>query len=773
MIEIPEKEYKVYSFDIFDTLLFRTVKSVRDIYHRTYDKYKDIFPDYLDAEEWSNLRVEIENKARGKNIKENNSSEIYLKDAYELLPPFIKEPYLIMEAEYNTEKEICFANKEIYEVLKNIKAHGNSRIILISDMYYTSKELKEILENGGIDLSLIDEIYVSCEAGCSKKYKKLYEYVLEHEKIAAKEMLHIGDNEYSDYSVPKQYGIDAVLYDVISHSEYNHSFLKIESLLYNCKATEIYALRNLTANIYSNKYSGEEQFWYQYGVMIFGPLCAGATEWVLDEAVKSGINRIFPLMREGQFLCRLLNEASKHREEHFDIRPLYISRKAVFLPSLTKPTEKDILYVFKSHGILVKDVFAIFGVEDLSDTYKEFAFKEVANAKKIIYKEHNLWAELFELFTSKAVLDRISENAKRERENLLLYLDSFDIKRPYITWDMGWRGYTQAALDKILSEENRFSKSLNLLIVGRGGSIENVVEGCNIKGYVGSFGKNWRITRELFSKIFELFFICNEGTTIGYQTLQNGVTPITRDIIYGDLEQIKKIQIMQEGVIDFQKEFLKLISAKPNVRRVIEHPDELCRIVARSLGAPTWEEMKNFGKLFYDQNFGADIQIPILPETKISNIRKNGMERCINEGIVDDTDWISGVYVAENPFYYYEQSYLKNQYILPYRRICFVKEILKECDDQQIVLVGGGRAAVDILQYLRMIKNNIKIEAVADNDEKKWNTFLYGIPIKDLNETFSSDIYVITSFDYANELTKQIYEKKGTSVKVISYDKQY
>lgn len=768
MIRIPDKQYKVYSIDIFDTLLFRAVRSVRGLYYKTFEWNTELFPSDIDAEEWANMRSCIENLAREKRLKTKGTSEIYIQEAYEYLPAFWSSREEILRAEYNTEQKICFENTEISEFIRTVKKRGVCRVVLTSDMYYTSKELQKILISAGIDLSLIDHIYVSCEAGVSKKKGGLFEYILEKEQICASDMFHIGDNEQSDYSMPLKHGISAYCYDVISHSEYRFPFLKLERLYYNVEAGEIYALRNLLACKKDGRLNRGKQFWYSYGLMILGPLCTAATEWVLDMADSSGIFRIFPLMREGRFLSQLLKTAANYRENYYDVRPLYISRKAVFLPSLEGCGEKDFLYVFQSNGILIKDLFSIFGVEEYFENYKEYADVEIVKASKILYGESNLREELLRLFQSKEVKGVIAQKARQSKENLLLYLENYELEKPYITWDMGWRGYTQSALERILKREGRFSKSLNLLIVGKGGGVKNVAEGCEIKGFVGNYGKNWKIINQLFSKIFELFFMCREGTTIGYGKKGSKGIPITKTVAYLDADELEKIEILQQGVLDFQAAYLELAQRKSCIKQIVKKPEELCKIVARSLNMPTIKETKSFSELFYDQNFGAEFQMPVLSEDKQRQIYKKGVNRCIEEGIISGGDWVSGARVFEDSFYYYKEYYLQNRCYTMYREICLVERIIKSYAGQKIVLVGAGARADELLHFFKLAEYTEMIEAVTDRSSDKQGTYLHGIPVKSLADDFQSDIYVITSYEHEMEMVAQVKKIKGACVKIIS-----
>ena len=769
MIRMPDKQYKVYSIDIFDTLVFRAVRSVRDLYYQVFEWNAELFPPGIDAEEWANMRSCIENLAREKGLRTKGTSEIYIKEAYEYLPAFWSRREEIMEAEYDTEQKICFENAELSAFIRTVKNRGPCRVVLTSDMYYTSEELKKILICAGIDLSWIDHIYVSCEAGVSKKRGGLFAYVLEKEQISVSDMFHIGDNEYSDYSMPLKQGIAAYCYDVTSHSEYRFPFLKLERLLYSAQAGEIFALRNLLACREDDIPDRKMQFWYSYGLMILGPLCTAAAEWVLDMADSSGIFRIFPLMREGRFLSRLLKTAADYRENHYDIRPLYISRKAVFLPSLEECGEKDFLYVFRSNGILIKDLFSIFGVEEYFEAYGEYADVEIVKASKILCGEHNLKEELLCFFQSEEIKEVIAQKARQSKETLLLYLNDFELEKPYITWDMGWRGYTQSALERILKKEGRFSESLNLLIAGKGGGAENVAEGCNIRGFVGSYGKNWKIISQLFPKIFELFFMCKEGTTIGYEKKGGKGIPVTKTVAYLDADEMEKLEILQQGVLGFQTAYLALAQRKPCIRQAIKKPDELCKIVARSLNMPTIEEAEAFSSLFYDQNFGADFQIPVLGKDKREQICKKGVNRCIEESIMSEVDWVAGARVFEDSLYYYKECYLQNRWVTVYKEICLVEKIIKSCTGQKIVLVGAGVKADELLYFFRIAGHTEMIEALTDKSSDRQGTYVHGIPVKRLEDDFQSEIYVITSYEYEMEMAAQVRKIKGSGVKIIQY----
>ncbi len=155
-------------------------------------------------------------------------------------------------------------------------------------------------------------------------------------------------------------GIDAVLYDTISYARIKYPHFELEKLRYKDTASELYSLCVYALACFGNIYKGDEGFWYRYGLSVLGALCTGASEWVWETLHKENIHQIFPVMREGKFLWKLVENTKKyHNDAQLRIKPLYISRKAVYLPSMNNPAPKDILYVCMSNGIRIKDLYYI------------------------------------------------------------------------------------------------------------------------------------------------------------------------------------------------------------------------------------------------------------------------------------------------------------------------------------------------------------------------------------------------------------------------------
>ena len=172
--------YDVISFDIFDTLLYRTVSAPSDVF--------DIVGSEMGIIDFKVKRIEAEEIARGKIInREPNISEIYTFLDFSNCEDIKAKEQLV-------EKRVCVKNEYMLGVFENLLPA--KEIIITSDMYLPSTLLKDILEDAGY--KGFQKLFVSNEYRKSKFSGDLYRYI-SGEFLNGKRVIHIGDNEHSDY----------------------------------------------------------------------------------------------------------------------------------------------------------------------------------------------------------------------------------------------------------------------------------------------------------------------------------------------------------------------------------------------------------------------------------------------------------------------------------------------------------------------------------------------------------------------------------------------
>lgn len=75
-------EYDLVSFDIFDTLLFRTTARPSGVFEKIWESAGDLKLTDISPQEFAKLRIEMERRARNK----KKTREVCLEEIYEECP---------------------------------------------------------------------------------------------------------------------------------------------------------------------------------------------------------------------------------------------------------------------------------------------------------------------------------------------------------------------------------------------------------------------------------------------------------------------------------------------------------------------------------------------------------------------------------------------------------------------------------------------------------------------------------------------------------------
>ncbi len=769
--EVNDRKIKLLSLDVFDTLLFRTCIAPWNIFGKMYEKKSELFPPHINKEDWVNIRQSAEKKARNEAFNCYGNCEVILDDIYRNLPDFFINKVELKNLEIQCEKEYCFVNKEIRDLLLKIKDQMGCDVILCSDMYLSSQDISDILCFNGFDNSIIDQIYVSSEYKQSKRNTLLFKTILSDWKIRPEEMYHIGDNQYSDVGVPRYLGIRAHHYDRISGSLYRYPFLYLETQYYRDLCDELRSIRIMASSDYCKKeISIDNKFWFDLGAMIYGPFLTFATEWILDEADKNNINVIRPLMREGAFLTRLLNDAIIFREKKYDVKPIYISRFAVFTGMLEQITEKEIKYIVNTNNMRLSDIFHIFNIDDFLNRYEYYANNTMNELKDIMGDESSLYNEIVSFLELPETISLIRERNQGRAQILYEYFNEMKITSRCITVDLGWRGSIQNAINKILKEKSTNSKILHLLLVSNPVTSENVVDNCDIRGYLGNFGSCEDTFRELSVRIMELAFMTDEGTTVGYERKEKGIYPIIKKIKYSKW-QTDVIKYLQDGVKNFQQLYYSMVKMKPHLTQWKGKNEELCKLIGRLHSYPMKIEAQRLGALEYDQNLGVDTFNKIIEDKIIERKRKMSLTDFYSSYCGKEIKWYSGINVlASDQFFYCKNIAFNKRKYTNLSMLYLAERVINEKSDN-VVLVTAGEMTKMLLQYLIIAGQLNCVIGIVDNNVILHKTTIAGIEIFPVNYDFDNPFYVFTTTnkDIYESLYLQLDQKKGEQMRYIGY----
>lgn len=758
-----QKEIKIISFDIFDTLLFRTVIEPKDVFNKIgeFAKEKKLIPEYIDNVEFRNIRIEAEKRSREKKYELKKTKEVVLEEIYQEMPNIINQSCIfeIMKLELEIEKEVCYINPFMEEVIQKV-VELNKKVILTSDMYLSKEQISDILVYNQMDWNLIEDIFVSSEYNKTKRDTELYHIVLSKYKVKPEEVLHIGDNYSSDIVSAKNLGMHTFYYDAISGKQFMS--MELENLAYGNVAPEIYSLRNYVGTLY-HKYQEDEKKWYRLGITVLGPLLSSLAEWVLNTAEENNIDVILPFMREGKLFAKSLEQAIRDRQKKISIVPAYVSRKSLFLASIDKWDEKEIEEIYNIKGIKIKEVFSLLKIECLGVPFHAYYDCILKEAAVIKINDSRLDIVLKEYLLSDKVKRIVEQIIIEQREMVISYIKELTKDKRFISVDIGFKGTIQTDIEQILRLGGKQTDNIHLVLFGCSRGIDAIFKGIDFRGFVGSFGKNHDLISSIYFApyIFEQIMMCEEGTTVGYKREKNKIEPIIKETI--KKEQIKVIQICQMGALKFQKQFLKISSKKQSIKKGILNEREIGKIATRLLQYPMIDEAELLGSLEHDENFGADVSKKICESKHLLLLKEKGQEEFFKIFGLYDVLWWQGLLVQQNPLYFFNKliedtasQYQKNVLIL-------IKSII-DAKVEDIVIVGAGEAGLMIKKYLDLYKyvgSNIKVEAFVDNNKKLHGISIESIKVTSMSTNFKTNNFVIGSFAYVNELLEQIREEKG------------
>lgn len=283
---------EIISFDIFDTLLLRP-------YSRPVDLFKHIEYIYK-AENFCEERILAERNARK---SYSNQEDITYDQIYEFIPDKYKG---LQIDELNLEKQILTPNlqmKEVFEYAKSL----NKKIIIVSDMYLPAKELSDILISKGF--SGFHKIYVSGDLGKTKYRGSLYQLIIDEYGVSPDKILHLGDNNKSDYEIPLSFGMKAINCEKVLDKLFkiNHR----AQIFYNRQNNNLGAsiILGVLSIILNNSDSVdiETNYWKYFGCLYGGPICYSFIKWVQNEIGRINIDTLLFIARDGYVLQKVFN----------------------------------------------------------------------------------------------------------------------------------------------------------------------------------------------------------------------------------------------------------------------------------------------------------------------------------------------------------------------------------------------------------------------------------------------------------------------------------
>lgn len=592
---------EVVSFDVFDNVIIRKLLHPVDVFVLLEQEEGFDF-DFKTVREMSEWHVRCK-------YWEKRSHEITLDQIYshigEILDLNKKQTTELKNKEIEIEKKVCIKNPYMYKAYQYALEQGK-KVVFYSDMYLPQKTVQEILEKNGY--KKFEKLYVSSETLKPKHNGKAFELLIKDLKTKPNKILHIGDNVHSDYKMPKKYGLKAYRYKTPKETAFEDKYFQkfLSSFKY-------YELENplisswaaaIVNEFFTEELKPKRDFFERFGFYYAAPLLLGFTRWVMEDAKKQKVEKLFFQSRDGYIVNKIYKEITKNDKNALPGDYIYVSRRVFRIPAITKLDDKilaQLTETFKRTPL--KTYFDRIGLD--INNYRNVIKKYGFTKRRKVVKYHEI-PKVKEIF--KEIKNDILKKAKEERNLLHRYLEKNDLfKYKNIAFtDVGWAGTSQKSYEKTIKKLWNIKQN----VIGYYLATEHLInvknrndDITNMKSYTTHFGKPRYIYKGIMTRcleIIEFMMYAPHGSVLGYKEKNGEVIPVLDSKV--PIFNVQSAEKMQTGILNFVKSYNSFLNDFKSVKMETK---EIFKPIERLMNHPTTEEAKHLGKIEHSSGMGS------------------------------------------------------------------------------------------------------------------------------------------------------------------------
>ena len=510
------------SFDAFDTLITRPLRRPSDLFLVAGYRLQREFGSVVEPGEWMAIRQSAEWRARKARVER----EVTLDNIYAEIAESVDLPREFLCAaqgiEVALEKRLLRPITGMVEIFNRLSALG--RTAIISDIYFSRSDLESMLSGCGVRVQP-GQLFISCENRRTKRSGTLFSDA----KGSGVKHLHVGDNVFSDVFQVWRVGGRAAPFFKTAPGRLERELDKaaIEPPLLGSALSG----SARTARLRVKPVSDHDETLAEVSAGFVGPLLLAFVVWILTEARRRKVDRLFFLARDGQILLSIAKKIVSAYDLPIDLRYLHVSRQSLHLPAVLDISEGDLSHFGFKAGNSLADVFrkfdldinhtAIAGLQERLGIRSPHAAMSRAEVEQLIRY----------IQADDQVRDLINASASSARRLLLDYLEqhAFFADGNVGVVDIGWRANLQRSLAKVAcSREAGFDRRLSGFYFG----LYHRPENCGSLDDYLSESVGEPIRPLIRAPIFEALCAADHGTTTGYTRADDGsVFPklLTRD----------------------------------------------------------------------------------------------------------------------------------------------------------------------------------------------------------------------------------------------------
>jgi FMN phosphatase YigB (HAD superfamily) len=437
---------RLFTFDVFETLLVRSVSPHHEIFDRVGRKALERGFITCSAYAFARAREAADRRARTIHGDAMKLSDLYAEVETSLtLSSFVAEE--VMNLELEEEARSLRAVESARALLADARVGGRG-VVFVSDMYLPAAFIREQLEkhrfwHGG------DRLYVSHEHGCDKCSGHLFRVVAAGEGVSPAQITHFGNHLVADLEGPRKAGATGRLVTAGNPNRYERA-LEAHRHETDGKSAIMSGASRLARTTVTAE-TAIEQAKIDVAAGVVAPVLTSFVLWLFRQAEERGLKRLYFLSRDAEIMLQIARQIAPKLNSEVELRYLYASRLA-WNSAVSSPDENPHLWysVVYQSGTGFKNAELLERVGLTSE--------EVTAITATDTKAWNSTKDREILRTTLAALHAdgtLQGYAERNKEQVLDYLRQeglFD-GTPHAVVDVGWRGTQHDVLIELQKEQ--------------------------------------------------------------------------------------------------------------------------------------------------------------------------------------------------------------------------------------------------------------------------------------------------------------------------------
>lgn len=536
---------QVIAFDIFDTLLYRTIspEQVHDCWAAALlqeNKRKLTTGQVLRRRRIASRLAKIPQILRGRDRECHYAAMIrWLWSLLYFPGSYQRFLCTCLRLEQMVEQAVEYVPEDRRRLFDAACATGKT-VICISDFYLPESLVRALLQRQGL---IPSAVYVSESYALQKRTGKLYKKVAQSLNCPPDRILMIGDNPQSDDRMARESGLRAIWLS----SDDQHMVYRQQNL------------RQQTARraFYDHMQSSE----VRHHTTPFLPVTFLLVLWMqrlYRQLRKDQCRQVLFMSREGEMLKRLFDEYQSRcipKEHQITTRYFYVSRKATLLPAIHTIQKDSFGEIYKNYpNMSITTFLRNLGLENDGELLSELRSQFDLDAE---ISQFPFSLEYETLLQSKQFCRKIMEKATGQRVLFLQYLEQMGIDAEQggiFLVDIGYSGTSQNHIYRIFNGKATV-RGYYLISTPQP---ETVSERNQKTGLLYDALKPGKKDAFAYNPvILETLLLASHGGVIAYQKGTNGVEPVFHT-------DPREVHCYQTTILPIQKiieeEFSQLVS---------------------------------------------------------------------------------------------------------------------------------------------------------------------------------------------------------------------